>query len=135
MGDIVHLLSVGRGKGITLVREIKAQEITETVSNLFQEACLYLPEDVLAAIKRARESEESPMAQDVLDSIVENAEIAAKFAPVAKALTENEDKIMEELLSVAGQAQDVGGYFHPNDEMATKAMRPSATLNSIIDNI
>ena len=65
----------------------------------------------------------------------DNAELAAKFAPVAAALTENEAKIMEELMAVAGQAQDVGGYFHPNDEMASKAMRPSATLNSIIDNI
>jgi isocitrate dehydrogenase len=65
----------------------------------------------------------------------DNAEIAAKFAPVAKALTENEAKIMEELMSVEGKAQDVGGYFHPNDELAEKAMRPSATLNEIINNI
>ena len=65
----------------------------------------------------------------------DNAEIAAKFAPVAKALSENEAKIMEELMAVAGKSQDVGGYFHPNDEMASKAMRPSQTLNSIIDNI
>ncbi len=65
----------------------------------------------------------------------EDAELAAKFAPVAKALKENEDKIMEELLAVEGKAQDVGGYFHPNDELAAKAMRPSATLNAIIDAI
>jgi isocitrate dehydrogenase len=65
----------------------------------------------------------------------DNAEIAAKFAPVAKALTENEAKIMEELMAVEGKAQDVGGYFHPNDELAEKAMRPSATLNEIINNI
>jgi isocitrate dehydrogenase len=64
-----------------------------------------------------------------------DAELAAKFAPVAKALKENEDKIMEELLAVEGQPQDVGGYFHPNDELASKAMRPSATLNAIIDAI
>jgi isocitrate dehydrogenase len=64
-----------------------------------------------------------------------NAELAQKFAPVAKALKENEAKIMEELLAVEGKAQDVGGYFHPNDELAAKAMRPSATLNAIIDNI
>ncbi len=64
-----------------------------------------------------------------------NAKLAAKFAPVAKALTENEAKIMEELLSVEGKAQDIGGYFHPNDELAEKAMRPSATLNAIIDSI
>ncbi len=65
----------------------------------------------------------------------DNAELAAKFAPVAKALKENEEKIMEELLAVEGQPQDVGGYFHPNDELATKAMRPSDTLNAIIDAI
>ena len=64
-----------------------------------------------------------------------NAELAQKFAPVAKALKENEAKIIEELLAVEGQAQDIGGYFHPNDELAKKAMRPSKTLNDIIDNI
>ena len=64
-----------------------------------------------------------------------NAELAEKFAPVAKALKENEDKIIEELLAVEGKAVDMGGYYHPNDELAQKAMRPSATLNSIIDGI
>ncbi|MGB5505552.1 MAG: NADP-dependent isocitrate dehydrogenase [Sulfurovum sp.] len=65
----------------------------------------------------------------------DNAELAEKFAPVAAALKDNEAKIMEELLAVEGKAQDVGGYFHPNDELAAKAMRPSATLNAIIDAI
>jgi isocitrate dehydrogenase len=64
-----------------------------------------------------------------------NAELAAKFAPVAKALKENEAKIIEELLAVEGKAQDIGGYFHPNDEKAEAAMRPSATLNAIINAI
>ncbi|VAY88175.1 Isocitrate dehydrogenase [NADP]; Monomeric isocitrate dehydrogenase [NADP] [hydrothermal vent metagenome] len=64
-----------------------------------------------------------------------NTELAEKFAPVAEALKENEAKIIEELLAVEGKAQDIGGYFHPNDELAQKAMRPSATLNNIIDNI
>ena len=59
------------------MREIDYQQISETVSNLFQEACVYLPEDVLAAIKRAREIEESQVARDVLDKILENAEIAS----------------------------------------------------------
>ncbi|MBN2816940.1 MAG: NADP-dependent isocitrate dehydrogenase [Campylobacterales bacterium] len=65
----------------------------------------------------------------------DNAEIAAKFAPVAKELKEKEATIMEELMAVEGKAQDVGGYFHPNDELAEKAMRPSATLNAIIDSL
>ncbi|MFT7879177.1 MAG: NADP-dependent isocitrate dehydrogenase [Sulfurimonas sp.] len=65
----------------------------------------------------------------------DNADLAAKFAPVAKALKENEAKIIEELLSVEGKAQDIGGYYHPDDAKADVAMRPSATLNSIIDAI
>ena len=64
-----------------------------------------------------------------------NAELAEKFAPIAKALEENEAKIMEELLSVEGKAQDIGGYFHPDDAKAEAAMRPSQTLNNIIDSI
>jgi isocitrate dehydrogenase len=38
-------------------------------------------------------------------------------------------------MAVEGKPQNIGGYFHPNDELAEKAMRPSATLNAIIDNI
>jgi len=60
------------------MREIKISEITETISRLFQEACYYLPEDVLTALKNARKKEESPVARDVLDRILENTEIAAK---------------------------------------------------------
>ena len=65
----------------------------------------------------------------------DNAELAAKFAPVAKALVDNEAKIIEELLAVEGKAQDIGGYFRPDDAKAEAAMRPSATLNAIIDAI
>ncbi len=64
-----------------------------------------------------------------------NAELAAKFAPVAKALIENEDKIMAELLASEGSPKDIGGYFHPDAAKTEKAMRPSATLNAIIDSI
>ena len=64
-----------------------------------------------------------------------DAELAAKFAPVAKALKDNEAKIMQELLAVEGNAQDIGGYYHPDDAKAEAAMRPSATLNAIIDAI
>ena len=61
--------------------------------------------------------------------------LAQKFAPVAKALKENEAKILEELLAVEGKPADIGGYYHPDDSKAEAAMRPSATLNEIIDNI
>ncbi len=65
----------------------------------------------------------------------DNAELAAKFAPVAKELIEKEDTIMAELLAVEGKPQDIGGYFRPDDAKAEAAMRPSATLNAIIDSI
>jgi fumarate hydratase subunit alpha len=58
------------------MRDIAAEEVTNTVSRLFQEACYHLPSDVLAAIKRARETEESPAGREVLDSILENAQLA-----------------------------------------------------------
>ncbi|MGJ1430927.1 NADP-dependent isocitrate dehydrogenase [Sphingobacterium spiritivorum] len=61
-----------------------------------------------------------------------DAELAAKFAPLAQQLTENESKINEELIGAQGKPQDIGGYYFPNDELASKAMRPSATLNSAI---
>jgi len=64
-----------------------------------------------------------------------DAQLAAQFAPVAKALTENEAKIMEELLSVEGKAQEIGGYFHPDFEKTSAAMRPSATFNAIVSSI
>ncbi len=60
------------------MREINVKEVTKTVSHLFQEACYYLPEDVLTALKQAREGEESPVGRKVLDRILENIEIAAK---------------------------------------------------------
>ena len=64
-----------------------------------------------------------------------DAELAAKFAPVAKALTDNEATIISELLAVEGKAQDIGGYFKPDSAKAEAAMRPSKTLNDIIASI
>ncbi len=65
----------------------------------------------------------------------DNTELAEKFAPVAKALEKNEETIISELLASEGSPKDVGGYFHPDDAKAEAAMRPSATLNKIIDAI
>jgi isocitrate dehydrogenase len=63
----------------------------------------------------------------------DDAELRTYFAPVAKALAENEAKIVDELVAVQGEPLDLGGYYLLNDDLATKAMRPSATLNAIID--
>ncbi len=64
-----------------------------------------------------------------------DAELKSRFTEVAKQLRENEEKINLELLAAQGKPMDVGGYYFPNDDLATKAMRPSATLNAIIDNM
>jgi isocitrate dehydrogenase len=50
-------------------------------------------------------------------------------------LAENESKIVAELLAVQGEPMDVGGYYLPDEELASKAMRPSPTLNAIIDSL
>ncbi|MCT2154198.1 NADP-dependent isocitrate dehydrogenase [Corynebacterium sanguinis] len=65
----------------------------------------------------------------------QDAELAQYFAPVAQKLRENEEKIATELLAPQGSAGDIGGYYLPDDEKAFKVMRPSATLNEIIDSM
>jgi fumarate hydratase subunit alpha len=61
-----------------LVREIEAGDIAETVARLFQEANFFLGDDVLAALRQARDNEESPLGRQVLDQILENADIAGR---------------------------------------------------------
>ena len=62
-----------------------------------------------------------------------DAELKARFTGVAKTLAENEATIVAELLAAQGDKQDIGGYFHPDDNLANAAMRPSATFNAVID--
>ncbi|NNG36173.1 NADP-dependent isocitrate dehydrogenase [Nakamurella aerolata] len=62
-----------------------------------------------------------------------DAELAAAFAPVAKALRDNESTINDELLAVQGKPVELGGYYRPDDATAAGVMRPSPTLNQIID--
>jgi len=63
----------------------------------------------------------------------DDLEAQARFAPVAKALAESETQIVAELKNAQGQVVDIGGYYHPELEKVTRAMRPSATFNAIID--
>ena len=62
----------------------------------------------------------------------EDKELQAQFAPVAKAMTENEATIVAELNAVQGKPVDIGGYYHADADKVSKVMRPSATLNAII---
>ncbi|WP_020559446.1 NADP-dependent isocitrate dehydrogenase [Thiofilum flexile] len=63
----------------------------------------------------------------------EDAELAAKFAPLAKALTENEAKIVAELNGVQGQPVDLGGYYAVDPAKTSAVMRPSSTLNQALE--
>ncbi len=62
----------------------------------------------------------------------DDAALKAKFAPLAEALTSNEQKIVDELAAVQGKAVDIGGYYRPDLAKAGPAMRPSTTLNAAI---
>ena len=62
-----------------------------------------------------------------------DSELAAQFAPVANAMLENETKINEELIGAQGTAQNIDGYYRPDEAKTYAAMRPSATLNAIVD--
>jgi len=62
----------------------------------------------------------------------EDAELAAKFAPLAKSLTENEATIVEELKAVQGKPVDIGGYYKADSDKVKAVMRPSATFNAIL---
>ena len=65
----------------------------------------------------------------------DDAALKKEFAPIAEILVANETKIVEELTAVQGQSMDIGGYYQPDEAKAVAAMRPSSTLNGIIDDL
>ena len=69
---------------------------------------------------------------EALAAQTDDADIAAHFAPIAKALSDGQEAILAELARVQGAPADIGGYYHPDRAKLAKVMRPSATLNSII---
>ena len=70
---------------------------------------------------------------EALADQTEDLELQAVFSKLAKDLSENEAIIVNELNEVQGKSMDIGGYYNPNDDLGSKAMRPSTTLNRIID--
>jgi isocitrate dehydrogenase len=72
---------------------------------------------------------------EALAAQTSDPDIAATFAPVAKAMQENEAKINDELIAAQGRSQDIGGYYHPDPDKTYTAMRPSPSLNAILDGI
>ena len=64
-----------------------------------------------------------------------DTELQSRFKKLAQELTENEDKITNELLAAQGKPVELGGYYKPNIELVTRAMRPSATFNAAIKSL
>jgi isocitrate dehydrogenase len=64
-----------------------------------------------------------------------DTELQAKFAPVAQCLSTHEDTIVNELNAAQGQSIDLGGYYHPDAEKTSAAMRPSQSFNAVIDQL
>ncbi|RTL37478.1 MAG: NADP-dependent isocitrate dehydrogenase, partial [Burkholderiales bacterium] len=65
----------------------------------------------------------------------DDADLAARFKPVAEALTANEAKITAELKAVQGHATDIGGYYLPDTAKLDQVMRPSATFNAVLESL
>ncbi|MDX5438399.1 MAG: NADP-dependent isocitrate dehydrogenase, partial [Pontibacter sp.] len=63
-----------------------------------------------------------------------NQELKDKFSKLSKELTDNEQKIVDEQIAAQGKPVDIGGYYHPDEEKTSKAMRPSETLNAALNN-
>jgi isocitrate dehydrogenase len=72
---------------------------------------------------------------EALAAQTKDKELQARFAGVAKKLQENEQKIAAELIAAQGKPVDMGGYYRPDPAKTAAAMRPSPTLNAIIDAI
>ena len=73
---------------------------------------------------------------EALANQTKDSALKAKFTPIYQQLSENQDKIVEELNNESqGKAIDIGGYYLPHEELAAQAMRPSSTLNRVIDSL
>ncbi|MBS96141.1 MAG: NADP-dependent isocitrate dehydrogenase [SAR202 cluster bacterium] len=65
----------------------------------------------------------------------EDSELQSIFVKVADQISNNEDKIVSELIDIQGKSVDIGGYYQPDEKLTSKSMRPSSTLNSILNQI
>ncbi|WLT30157.1 NADP-dependent isocitrate dehydrogenase [Geothrix sp. PMB-07] len=126
----------------------------EHVANAFQNAkAAVLAETLDQAIAKFLDNDKSPARKvgqidnrgshfylalywaQALAAQTKDADLQARFAPVAQALGGHEAKINDELIAAQGRPVDMGGYYHPDKAKTAAAMRPSATFNAIIDGL
>lgn len=133
--------------GEFLALAVSLEHVGQTQGNV---KALVLAEALDAATEKFLENDKSPARKvgqldnrgshfylalywaEALASQDKDAELKARFTPIAEKLKANESTINEELIGAQGKPQDIGGYYFPDDKLAAKAMRPSSTLNAII---
>ncbi|SEK93224.1 NADP-dependent isocitrate dehydrogenase [Parapedobacter koreensis] len=136
--------------GEFLALAVSLEHVGQTLGNT---KALVLAEALDAATEKFLENDKSParkvgqidnrgshfyLAQywaEALGAQDKDGAIKAMFAPIAEKLAANESIINEELIGAQGKAQDIGGYYFPDDTLASKAMRPSTTFNAIIESL
>ncbi len=128
LGESFKFLADARGKKIAAILGGAVEEATTQVleNDRSPRRKVGEPDNRDSHYWFARYWAEALAAQD------EDAELAARFAPIAQALAENEEKILAELAAVQGHPVDLGGYYHQDPAKVAAVMRPSATLNAII---
>ena len=72
---------------------------------------------------------------EALANQTQNDSLKTQFSPIAEALKHNENSIISEMNAIQGTTVNIGGYYEPNEEMASKAMRPNKTFNAILDSL
>lgn len=136
--------------GEFLALAVSLEHISQTTGN---KKALVLAEALDAATEKFLENDRSParkvglidnrgshfyLAQywaEALAAQNDDADIKSQFAPIAQALFQQEAQINTELIAAQGKPQNIGGYYFPDDKLASAALRPSTTLNTIIDGL
>ena len=115
------------------IGDLSSWRLNQEVSDMIAEAC----RGIEAAESEAQGGVEAG-ARSVAAAVprreaeLEKAKLKVRLA---KALADNEQKIVEELIAVQGKAVDIGGYYRPDVAKASKAMRPSATFNAALEQL
>ncbi len=128
LGESLNFLADSKGNAKAGVLGAAAEEATQGIlnNNKSPERKVGQPDNRDSHYWFARYWAEALAAQS------DDADLAAEFAPVAKALADGEAAILSELAAAQGPAAEIGGYYRPSVELKAKVMRPSATLNAII---
>lgn len=127
---------------LEMLYEKTKNEKTKVLSEALDKAILKYLENGRMPSRKAREIDNRGSSfylafywAEALANQNKDAEIKSRFEKIYKEILSNENKIVDELISVQGKPADIGGYYLPDDEKAFSVMRPSETFNRIVDNL